>query len=479
MKKFIIIQKAYILICIIFLLSLFLVSCEEKIEGYTKENDIYINDNSTAMVLILGKHANAMEIPEDAYNQIEKMLDNTDYGGYVCAVIVDSNPTKVELVKDKNFFMEDAKNTHKLKNEINDRKTTIFESLKELTVVADSEEVDLLAAIREAKNALSNSQAKNAKNKEIVIIDTGISTIGDLNFRDLDFLYGKPNINEIVQQLEDYEGVGVLPDLTGVDVTFIGTDDGLAEVAEPQEATTADKKFIRELWTSVITACGANNIEFERAAGWSVPNVYTEDDETRFQFVSVIPFFHNNVINFEEIPVYNPDNSDQPPNLPDPPIVEIKLESQTVGFEPDTAAYISEENAKNILRPYADELKDFFKYYPDEKIWIVGTTAAVVKGSRDGYDLSFKRAEAVKNMLVNEYGIPSNKLFTIGVGCVFPWWVDEFTSGEFDTNVAQANRAVFLLSNSDSGDYFDKLKHAYDNNELLPETMSRFASIYN
>ncbi len=93
--------------------------------------------------------------------------------------------------------------------------------------------------------------------------------------------------------------------------------------------------------------------------------------------------------------------------------------------------------------------------------------------------MSFQRAKAVKNTLVNELNIPAEKLLTIGLGCVFPWRVDEFVNGNFDTGIAQANRAVFLLSSSDNTNYFKKLKAAYDNKKLLPESMSRFASIYN
>lgn len=472
MKKSNIILKALLLACFMFSFAFFLNSCGTS-DGVLK------NDNSTAMVVILGKHANAMKIPEDVYDQIENMLDNVVYGGYICAIISDASPTKIELVEDKNFFVEDAKNTSILEKRIEDRKTKIIKNLKELTVVADSEEVDLLAAFREAKNVLSSSWGSGAKNKMIVVVDTGISTTGDLNFCDMDFLYNKPEINEIVQQLKDYEGTGVLPDLTGVDITFIGTADGLAEVAVPQEVTTTDKIFIKDLWKNVITACGAENISFESAAGWSVPNEYTEDATSEFKYVSVVPFFHKKVIETSEIPSYDPSTSDQQPILPKPPVVEIKLESQKVGFKPNKAVYNDEQNAKSILHPYAEELKEFFKCFPEEKIWIVGTSAAVVKNDRSGYDLSFQRAETVKDTLVNEFGIPEDKLLTIGVGCVFPWRVDEFPNGNFDTSVAQKNRAVFLLSNSDSTDYFQKLKTAYDNNELLPESMSRFATIYN
>lgn len=465
------ILKFISLICFMLFSVFFLISC--GVSG-----NEYGNDNSTAMVVILGKHANAMEIPEDAYNQIEKMLDDVVYGGYICAIISDSNPTKIDLVDDEDFFIEDAKNSTILEKRIQTRKARIIKNLKELTDVADSEEVDLLAAIREAKNVLSSSRGADTKNKEIVIVDTGISTTGDLNFCDLDFLYSKPDTDEIVQQLKDYEGTGVLPDLTGVDITFIGTVDGLAEVAAPQEVSTTDKKYIKDLWKSIITACGATNISFESVAGWSVPNEYTEDSASRFKFVSVVPFSHKKVIDLSEIPSYNPSTEDQQPVLPKPPKVEIKLESQTVGFNKNEASYINEQNAKSTLRPYADELNEFFKYYPEEKIWIVGTTAAVVKNARDGYDLSLQRAETVKRTLVNEFGISEDNLLTIGVGCVFPWKVDEFPEGGFDTNVAQANRAVFILSNSDDTDYFQQLIAAYENKELLPESVKRFESFY-
>lgn len=471
MRKDNLLLKMAFLICFALSFGL-LASCDGS-------GGIYENDSSAAMVLILGKHANAMEIPNDTYDQIEGMLDDAVYGGYVCAIIVDSDPTKIELVENKDFFAEDAKNSTILNKRIETRKAEIIKALKELTAVADSEEADLLAAIREARNVLSSSRAENAKNKMIVIVDTGISTTGDLNFCDMDFLYNKPDIDEIVQQLKDYEGTGVLPDLTGVDVTFIGTADGLAEAAAPQEAKTTDKKFIKDLWERVVTSCGANSVSFKSAAGWSVPNLYTEDADSKFKYVSVVPFFHDKVIVIPEIPNYDPNNPDQQPNLPDPPSVEIKLESQTVGFAPDKALYINEQNARNILRPYAEELRAFFEYYPDEKVWIAGTSAAVVKNARSGYDLSSQRAEAVKNTLVTEFGIPADKLLTIGLGCVFPWWVDEFPNGDFDSTVAQANRAVFLLSSSDDTDYFQKLKSAYDNNELLPEAMSRFRELYN
>ena len=123
--------KAMMTVGISVFLSFLLMSCGEKVDGYTVKDGVYKNDNSTAMVLVLGKHANAMEVPEDAYKQIEKRLENAVYGGYICAIIVDADPTKIELVED-DFFVEDARNVTILKKRIETRKNTIINMIKEI-----------------------------------------------------------------------------------------------------------------------------------------------------------------------------------------------------------------------------------------------------------------------------------------------------------------------------------------------------------
>lgn len=445
-------------------------------EGYTTVDGVYQNEESTAIVVILGNHANAMAIPADAYNALEASLDNVVYGGYICAIVADGTPTKVEIIDDEKFFKEDAKNSVTLAKRIKDRKSTVIEKLKNLDASADSPEVDLLAAIREAKSVLSSNRVKDIKNKEIFIIDTGISTAGDLNFVNMDFLYGKPDVNDVISRLSSYEGVGVLPDLTGVAVTFCGTGDGLAEVADPQHTSTTDKRFIRDFWSKVVTACGTEQVKFETVAGWDTPNFYTEDSASQFPYVSVVTFYHEPVIDFSDLIKIDMSNPDTQPDLPAPPVVEIKLPSETIGFQPDGADYLNSESAKKVLYPYAEELKKFFGYYPDEKIWIVGTTAAVQKGSTGSIRLSLQRAETVKNTLI-EFGIPEKNLVTLGLGAKFPWAVNEHPNGTFDTVVAQANRAVWLLTAREDNDLFGELMAAYDSGSLLPEAASRISAL--
>lgn len=439
---------------------------------YTTVDGAYQNEESTAIVVILGNHANAMAIPADAYNALEESLDNVVYGGYICAVIADGTPTKLEIIDDEKFFSEDAKNPVTLNKRIKDRKSTVVDKLKTLDASADSSEVDLLAAIREAKSVLSSNRVKDIKNKEIFIIDTGISTTGDLNFVNMDFLDGRPDVSDVIDRLSNYEGVGVLPDLTGITVTFCGTADGLAEVAAPQQMSTTDKHYIREFWSEVVTACGADHVEFENVAGWDTPNFYTEDSNTKFPYVSVVTFYHESVIDFSDLIKIDTSNPDTQPDLPAPPVVEIKLSSETVGFQPDGADYLNSESARKVLRPYAEELKKFFGYYPDEKIWIVGTTAAVQQGAAGSIELSLQRAETVRNTLI-ELGIPEKNLVTLGLGAKFPWAVDEHPNGTFDTVVAQANRAVWLLTAREDNDLFNELMAAHDSGSLLQEAVSR------
>lgn len=478
MKISLISIKRIFISCLLLPLLPILAACgSDEIEGYSlNDDDYYINDSSVAAVLILGNHANAMAVPDDAYAYLETALDHTVYGGYACAIISDSTPTKVELVED-GFFAEDARNPRKLSEYIDQRKRQLIDSLRNLTDPADSPETDLLAAIREATNVLTGARASNIPNKQIIIIDTGISTVGDLSLVEMDFLNEKPEADKIINQLKSYEGVGVLPDLIGISVIFIGTSDGLAETAAPQLMTTTDRIYIKNLWESVVRACGADDVQFVSAAGWDTPNVYTEDAASKFPYVSVIAFHHERIINFAELASFAPNNPDPQPNMPDPPVVSLKFESQTIGFKPDTAVYQNENTALSTLKPYASDLQDYFTIFPDEKIWIIGTSATTQKDSDGSVELSLQRAETVKKTLT-ALGVPEDSLLTIGLGARFPWHVDEFPSGSFDTVIAQENRAVWILNTSSENDKFNMLRSAYENDELLPEARERFSQFY-
>lgn len=392
--------------CFALSLALCVGGCGGKVEGYTVDKDqIYHSDDPIAAVVILGNHANAMAIPDDAYKCMDEILDKVVYGGYMCAVVSDGKPTKVDLVED-DFFKEDARNAEILEKRIRARKPELIDRLKSVAP-ADDMEVDLLQAIREAKNALSTPSVEAIQNKQIIIIDTGVSTTGSVDFTTMDVLSGKPVIESVIQILQVYEGVGVLPDLNGVSVSIIGTSEGMAEAAFPQVLTTTDKKYIKELWSSIVTACGAKEVSFYSAAGWDTPNVYTEDEQSKFLYVTAIPFYHDSIIDFSKMPSINTSDPDNPPVLPPPPEVSVNIKSEEVGFKPDSPNFYNENAVLQLLKPYSLDLQRYFEIYPKEKIWIVGTSATTKPGGDGSVRLSLQRAETVKKTLI-ELGAPAD-----------------------------------------------------------------------
>ena len=465
--------RKLILCCLAVVIVVCMSACGETVEGYTVDREeVFRNDDPMAVAVILGKHANAMEIPDDAYSCLDAILDKTVYGGYLCAIVADSTPTKIEVVE-SSFFKEDARNADVLRKRISARKNEIIDQLKRVAP-ADSMEVDLLEAIREAKNALSMPSVEAIENKQIVIIDTGISTTGYVDFTTMDVISGKPTIDSVIRVLKVYEGVGVLPDLTGISVSFIGTSEGMAEAASPQVLTATDKKYIRDLWSAIVTECGAERVSYYSAAGWNKPNKYTEDEESQFMYVTVIPFYHDSIIEFSKLPSLNTGNSDEQPDMPPPPEITVELKSETIGFLPDSSKYYNDVLVEQLLAPYAAELIEYFKYFPEEIIWVVGTSATKSQGGEGSVSLSLQRAETVKYNLI-KLGVPADNLITVGLGAIFPWHVDEFENGGFNSELAQENRSVYLLDSSENNQKFKMLRTAYEKGELALDAEKKLA----
>ena len=108
-----------------------------------------------------------------------------------------------------------------------------------------------------------------------------------------------------------------------------------------------------------------------------------------------------------------------------------------MGFHPDSDQFLlGEAEVDEVLQPIAD----FLKAYPDTELMLIGTTAGD-KATDYSYELSQKRAEAVKNRLVS-LGCDASRLTAIGLSCNDPWHVyGAGTSGP----LASSNRKVVLL----------------------------------
>ena len=125
----------------------------------------------------------------------------------------------------------------------------------------------------------------------------------------------------------------------------------------------------------------------------------------------------------------------------------FELTETQVMFVAEKAAFVDENAAKTALKPVADVILA----HPDHKILLAGTTAT--DGSQAArVELSNKRAEAVKKLLVNSYGVPDTQLLTIGLGFEADPFVrgnDRDANGKFVETEGAKNRRVVVLDAND------------------------------
>lgn len=125
----------------------------------------------------------------------------------------------------------------------------------------------------------------------------------------------------------------------------------------------------------------------------------------------------------------------------------FEINSTTVQFVINSDEFIDEEAAKEAVEPVAEALLA----YPDHSILIAGTTAT--DGTQEScVKLSERRAAAVKNLLVEEFGVPESQIETIGLG----YEADPFERGQdrevegditskFIESEAKKNRRVVIM----------------------------------
>ena len=127
--------------------------------------------------------------------------------------------------------------------------------------------------------------------------------------------------------------------------------------------------------------------------------------------------------------------------------VPFEINETQVQFVINEATFIDEEKAKKALKPVADAILA----HPDHSILLAGTTAT--DGTQEScVDLANRRCEAVKNLLVDTYGVPEAQLETIGLGYEldpFERGQDRDANGNFVESEGRKNRRVVVLDAED------------------------------
>ena len=127
--------------------------------------------------------------------------------------------------------------------------------------------------------------------------------------------------------------------------------------------------------------------------------------------------------------------------------VPFEINETQIQFVANKATFIDKATAKKVLKPVAEAILA----NPDNAVLISGTTATY--GNQEScVELSNRRAEAVKNLLVNTYKVPDSQLQTVGLGYEadpFERGADVNSNGDFVESEGKKNRRVVILDVDD------------------------------
>ena len=279
------------------------------------------------------------------------------------------------------------------------------------SVIACDPEVDYMAALNLAVRSLSSLEGYTSKT--IVVIGTGLSTAGVLDFQN-NLLSADPGT--VVELLGEKDEI---PDFSGITVYW----QQMGDVALPQESlTAAQRNTLQQIYGGLVEAGGGTFVYNDIIAS-------PVNAEVSYPAVTPVDLPADTPIR------YDPEllSSDEGV-LPEP----IVLTEEQVRFVGDQAEYLRPEEAEDVLRPIADFLTD-----SQATVLLCGTTAGD-ENSSFSLELSQARAEAVRDTLI-QLSVDPHQIIAVGLGCGDPWHV--YGVG-CDSAAAAGNRKVVLLDAS-------------------------------
>lgn len=331
--------------------------------------------------------------------------------GYVSVVVVDGES---EMVAADSYDIDaqyKKASKDKLKTDARAKATNLITYME--GQVANDAQVDYLEGLRMAVRSLSS--LKGYDSKTIVVIGTGLSTQGTLNFQN-NLLSVEPEA--VLDQLEEKDEI---PDFTDITVVW----QQMGDVALPQQdLSQTQRKRLQEIWGGIV----------ERGGGTFVYNdimANPVDTEATYPAVDTVELPAETPVDFDAAMFDTGDES-----LLEEPVM---LTEEQVSFVPDKATYLDEDEAVVTIQPIADYLLE----HEQITVLLAGTTA----GDEDSdytMILSQKRADAVRSTLV-QLGVDESRIVTMGLGSSDPWHV--YGAG-YEGSIASGNRKVVLLDAS-------------------------------
>ena len=295
------------------------------------------------------------------YDEVYKTCESF---GNVSAVVVDGDPSVVcnyelkepaEAVDDEKIKQIAGQNTKQIITRVT-------------TIEAKVPEIDTLSAIIRSANTL---QSSNNKKKSMVILDSGLSTTSLLNFAEQDII-ATPK-ETVIEQLKERKAI---PNLEGIDIKW----SGLGETCGEQTGLTQKYRYqLKALWNDILKAGGAKTVYFD-----STPSNGKQPSED-LPACTTVPVV--------EDPLEIPEQS----AVEDIPEIIKWDDNSNIRFKADRAEFVSREDANKELKSVAE----YLNANNDKRLYIIGMTATVPSKDK-GFNLSLKRAETCKDLLVGQ-----------------------------------------------------------------------------
>lgn len=259
------------------------------------------------------------------------------------------------------------------------------------------------------------SSLEGYDSKTIVVIGTGLSTTGVLDFQN-NLISAEPGT--IVDLLKEK---GEIPGFDGITVYW----QQMGDVAAPQQVlTSAQRNNLQRIYGGIVEAGGGAFVYNDIIAN-------PVNAGTSYPAVTPVELPADTPISFEPEVFESATEEDV---LPEP----IVLTEEQVTFIGDKAEYLYPDEAVSVLKPIAD-------YLAGNRVTILlcGTTAGD-GNSAYTMELSQARANAVKQSLV-DLGVDPSRIIAVGLGSSDPWHVYGIPASD---KAASCNRKVVLLDAS-------------------------------
>lgn len=373
-------------------------------------NDVKAPAEKAAVCYVIANTANSKGL-----NFNSPLVQDTVYStvrnyGFIAVVNADGKP---EIVHAASYDLEDkykSASKEKLDMDARSKATNIILSMQ--SIMADDPEVDYLESLRLAVRTLSSLEGYDSKT--IVLMGTGLSTTGVMNFSN-NLISAEPEM--VINLLNEKSEIH---DFTGITVY----SQQLGDVAAPQqELTSAQRIKLEKIYGGIVETGGGNFVYNEIIAN-------PVDDTKQYPSVTPVQLPSDAPISFEEV-VFEEENIFEEP---------VFLTEEKIGFVADKDVFLNPSESSETLRPVAEYLAS----HPSISIVLAGTTA----GDSDSdftMTLSKQRAEAVKDALI-QLGVSADRIITLGLGSEKdPWHV--YNAG-YDGAAAAGNRKVVLLDAS-------------------------------